>query len=150
MAEEPNAPKISERWIPLLAAVIGLVGGTLGAFIGGWVANEGQEQRFENERIAEIRDLRIDAYTDLLQACESAYLIPGGEARPTDIEVNERVADLTAAQARASLVTSSTEVRETARELGPDAGGCGAVSPSDHIAAEESFIEAAQPEVTSD
>jgi hypothetical protein len=137
---------MSERWIPLVAAVVGLLGGMGGAYVGGSVANEGQQQRFENEQEAETRDLRVDAYADLLKACEAAFFIEGEALGP--VQTSQRVADLRAAQARASLVTSSTEVREAAGELGPNGGGCGMVEEPRHISLEESFIDAAQPEVT--
>lgn len=137
--EERGAPRISERWIPLFAAVVGLAGGAIGAYVGGSVANEGQQHRFENEQTAETRNLRVDAYAALLAACESAY--------QTGRSVES---DLRAAQARARLITSSTEVREAARALGPDSGACGTGEREALDSAEESFIEAAQPEVTGD
>ena len=139
---------MSERWVPLLAAVVGLLGGMGGAFVGGWVANEGQRNQFEDEQEAETRNLRIDAYVDLLDACETAFYIP--EEGLSDTERNQRVADLRTSQQRASLLTSRSEVREAARELGPNEGGCGDISTARHISAQESFIEAASLEVTAD
>ena len=53
---------MSDRWIPVLAAVVGVIGGIGGAYIGGAVANEGQETRFERERAAALQDLRMDTY----------------------------------------------------------------------------------------
>jgi hypothetical protein len=158
MAEERGARQGSvSGWIPLLAAVVGLGGGAIGAYVGGSVANEGQQQRFENEQTAETRNFRLDAYSELLRACETAYFIAREQ---TGKEVNEAVAALTAARAKASLVTSSTEVREAARELGPDfdpdgPGGkppheraCGHVPRRDLNSAERRFIGAAESEVT--
>jgi hypothetical protein len=49
-------------WIPVLAAVVGLLGGVGGAYVGGEVANNGQEQQFENQRAAQVQDLLIDTY----------------------------------------------------------------------------------------
>ena len=49
---------MAERWFPVLAAVLGLLGGIGGAAVGGYVANKGQGQRFEEERAARIRDVR--------------------------------------------------------------------------------------------
>jgi hypothetical protein len=46
-------------WIPVLAAVVGLIGGVGGAYVGGEVANSGQKQQFENQRTAEVQDLLI-------------------------------------------------------------------------------------------
>lgn len=136
---------MSERWIPLLAAIVGLLGGMAGAYIGGSVANEGQQQRFENEQKAETRALRVDAYVGLLQACETAF---NTEANISEADLTRRVGDLRAAQARASLMTSSAEVRDAAGGLGPDQGGCGFIPPKEHIAAQQRFVEAAREEVT--
>jgi CHASE1-domain containing sensor protein len=136
---------MSERWIPLFAAIVGLLGGMGGAYIGGTVANEGQQQRFENEQKAETRNLRVDAYVDLLTACETAFYTAGNTS---ETERNRRVGNLRAAQARASLMTSSTEVRTAARELGPNGGGCGSIPPAQHISVQERFVEAAKAEVT--
>jgi Methylmalonyl-CoA mutase len=44
--------------MPILAAGLGVLGGIAGAFIGGYVANEGQERRFEKERAAAEQDGR--------------------------------------------------------------------------------------------
>jgi hypothetical protein len=140
---------MSERWVPVLAAVVGLVGGMAGAYIGGTVANEGQQQRFEEEQKAETRNLRIDAYVDLLKACETTFYIPADlhGTKRGETEINRRIAVLRAAQARASLLTSLTTVRQAARELQPDGGDCGDVRPARHVSAQESFIEAAHPEI---
>jgi hypothetical protein len=144
MAEERATPRMSERWIPLLAAVVGLFGGAAGAYVGGSVANEGQQQRFENEQTAEARDLRLDAYADLLRACEAAYEI---DEATSPARKSELVGELTAAQARASLITSSTDVQQAADELGPNEGACGKVAGDVHQSAKDRFIDAAQPEV---
>ena len=58
---------MGERCVPVLAAVLGLVGGTAGAYVGGSVANEGQQQRFANERTTRIDSLRIDMYAAYLR-----------------------------------------------------------------------------------
>jgi hypothetical protein len=44
---------MSDRWVPIVAAVVGVIGGMGGAYIGGSVANEGQRQRFEEQQVAE-------------------------------------------------------------------------------------------------
>jgi hypothetical protein len=41
---------MSDRWLPVVAAILGVLGGVAGAAVGGYVANKGQEQRLEAER----------------------------------------------------------------------------------------------------
>jgi hypothetical protein len=134
-----------ERWVPLLAATVGLIGGVGGAYIGGVVAIQEQQERFENEQRTETRNLRINAYVDLLKACETAFYLDGAQT-----ETNQRVGDLRAAQARASLMTSSNEVEEAAGELGPNEKACGIVDENQHTLAQRRFVDAAKPEVTVD
>jgi riboflavin synthase alpha subunit len=128
---------VVERWIPLVAAAVGLLGGMGGAFIGGWVANEGQQQRFEAEQVAQTRDLRIETYSEFLKAC--------GEVQLEGTRAN--IAKVNAAEARVSLVTSSTEVREAASEFRKVALADN-VPESAFTDARDRFVEAALPEIT--
>lgn len=48
--------------MPLFAAALGVLGGVGGALVGGYLANQGAEQRFEQERAAQVEDQRIEAY----------------------------------------------------------------------------------------
>ena len=132
----------SERWIPVLAAGVGLLGGMAGALVGGWVANEGQQQRFENEQAAETRNLRLNTYAEFLKACESVFFI---DESFSSAQVSQLVAELSAVEARASLVTSSRQVGEAARALGR---GCRDAGEVQLRRLEDSFIKAAQLEVT--
>jgi hypothetical protein len=61
---------MSERWLPILAAVVGVLGGIAGAYIGGSMANAGQNQQFENGRRAARQDLRQNTYANYLQAAD--------------------------------------------------------------------------------
>jgi len=124
--------------MPLLAATVGLLGGVGGAYIGGVVAIKEQQERFENEQRTETRNLRINAYVDLLMACETTF------------DTGQRVGDLRAAQARASLMTSSNEVQKAADALGPVDGACGDIDDDEHVSAQQRFVDAAKPEVTAD
>ncbi|MDQ5874067.1 MAG: hypothetical protein M3526_01635 [Actinomycetota bacterium] len=54
------------RWMAILAAALGVLGGVGGAFVGGSMANEGQERQFEADRAAAIQDLRIETYGNYL------------------------------------------------------------------------------------
>ena len=96
---------MSERWVPLLAALVGLLGGMGGAYIGGSVANEGQQQRFENEQEARMQDLRRNTYADFLQ-----------EAAGVNSGAIKSFEDLDAAEAKVEFF-ANTEIRETALAL---------------------------------
>ena len=67
------------RWIPVLAAALGVLGGVGGAAIGGSIANEGQQQRFEGERLHQLQDLLIDTYSRYVRTAASAYVEFQGE-----------------------------------------------------------------------
>src|SRR5829696_4917095 len=67
---------MSEHWVAVVAAVLGLLGGMGGAAVGGYIANRGEQQRFEHEPAAEIRDLRLDTYVMLLRAAEREHAQP--------------------------------------------------------------------------
>ena len=69
---------MNERWIPILAGVIGVVGGVGGAVVGGVIANEGQEEQFEKDRAAELQDLREQTYVKFVGAAERVHQL-GGE-----------------------------------------------------------------------
>jgi hypothetical protein len=69
---------VNERWIPILAGVIGVVGGVGGAVVGGVIANEGQEEQFEKDRAAELQDLREQTYVKFVGAAERVHQV-GGE-----------------------------------------------------------------------
>jgi hypothetical protein len=58
--------------------------------------------------------------------------------------------NLRAAQARASLMTSSNEVEEAAGELGPNEKACGTVDEDQHTSGQQHFVEAAKAEITAD
>ena len=62
-------------WVPVLAAVlaavIGLAAGIGGAWIGGSVANEGQQKQFKNQRLAHAQDLLEAEYSNFLGAAQA-------------------------------------------------------------------------------
>lgn len=97
------------RWIPVLAATLGVLGGVGGAFVGGRVANEGQEKGFTRERAAELQDLRIDAYGTFLATAEEVaqnYVEHAPEERsPADnAAIDAALVRLLVAKARVALV----------------------------------------------
>jgi hypothetical protein len=97
---------MAERWLAVLAAVLGLLGGIGGAAVGGYIANKGQEQRFEEERAARIRDVRLDTYARFLRAAENEHF----HAAASD-EIMIR------AEAEVDLIASSDALRGAAAML---------------------------------
>ena len=82
---------VNERWIPILAGVIGVVGGVGGAVVGGVIANEGQEAQFEKDRAAELQDLREQTYVRFVGAAERVHFL-GGET--ANAEANAAFAEV--------------------------------------------------------
>jgi hypothetical protein len=123
---------MSDRLVPVLAAMIGLLGGMGGAAIGGYVANKGEDERLKQERASEIRDLRIDTYVRFLRAAELEY-----NAGPATED-----ALTSTAEAEVSLVTPSAALRETASEL--TASAFDGQNELEYQRLREEFIGAAQ------
>ena len=98
---------MSERWVPVLAGVLGLLGGVAGAAVGGYIANQGQERRFEHERATEIRDRRIDTYVKFVRAVEDEHF----NAPTTDDRI------IRSAEAEVALVASGPALRQAASRL---------------------------------
>src|SRR5215218_1396303 len=105
-----GVPEMSERWIPVLSAVVGVIGGLGGAVIGGYVANAGQEQRFDDERAAHIQDLRRDRYVNYVTELMKLTFVGGVPVQAIT------------AQTDVALLSSSPAVQDAARELGEAAG----------------------------
>jgi hypothetical protein len=126
---------MADRWLPVLAAVVGLLGGIGGAAVGGYVANKGQEQQFEEERAARIRDVRLQTYVNFLRAAENEH----SNAR----EVSDGV--VRTAEAEVALVADSTALRGAAARL-TDAALFYSVERQ-FTEARNSFIELAHSEI---
>ena len=126
---------MADRWLPVLAAVLGLLGGIGGAAVGGYVANKGQEQQFEEERAARIRDVRLQTYVTFLRAAENEH----SNAR----EVSDGV--VRTAEAEVALVARSTALRAAAAKL-TDAALSYSVERQ-FTEARNSFIELAHSEI---
>jgi hypothetical protein len=62
------------KWVPLLAAGFGVVGGVGGAVVGGWLANDAQKNQLESARQAAITDLRRATYAQYVGAVD-AYVL---------------------------------------------------------------------------
>ena len=97
---------MNDRWLPVLAAILGVLGGVAGAAVGGYIANKGQEQRFDAERASRMLDQRIDAYVRFLRAAEneadeaSMYPDPIVQTAAAEVELVARSAALRRAAER--------------------------------------------------
>ena len=120
-----------ERWIPLVAALLGLAGGMGGAYIGGEVANQGQQQRLRDERASQVEDLRRNTYVTYLMELENHFFLGGTPEK-------ER-----AAQA-AVLLVSSAAIRRAATAAGHAADGS---NVGRYTKARDAFIGLAQREL---
>jgi hypothetical protein len=112
--------RMSERWVPVLAAIVGVLGGMGGALIGGWVANAGQEQRFQDERQAAVQDLHREIYADYLASAYSLLLKRQVMADEDVLLADDEALDLIEATVRAQSAVeliSGSQVNEAATEL---------------------------------
>jgi hypothetical protein len=126
---------MSEHWVTVVAAVLGLLGGMAGAAVGGYIANRGEQQRFEHERAAEIRDLRLDTYVMLLRAAELEHAQP--------VETDDRF--IRTAEAEVALVAPTAAIREAAAQFAANA--LNATSEQDYTRLRDEFIDLAQAEI---
>jgi hypothetical protein len=136
--------------MPLVAAGLGVLGGVGGAFVGGYLANEGQESRFETERVAAIQDRRIETYgTFLGTAREVLGTILAQRSREDEAEVFVR---LFSAEARVALIAESAEVENAARAVREaataDSGGESEDELQEQYEARiDDFLDAAREEI---
>jgi hypothetical protein len=67
---------MNERWlVPIMVAVVGLAGGLGGSYLGGRSANITQQKQFENQRLADVEDLAVAAYSNFVRtAARIAFL----------------------------------------------------------------------------
>ena len=98
--------RLPDRWLPIVAATVGVLGGMGGALVGGYISNQGQEQQFENQREAARDDLRQDAYANFLQEGYGYLLqvqIKAEGIAVTDEELKARSQALAGAKAAVAL-----------------------------------------------
>lgn len=120
-----------DRWIPVVAAILGVVDGMGGAYVGGSVANAGQQQRFESERISQTQNLRRATYVSFVRELEKHFFTGGTPDKAR------------AAEASVFLVSSSA-IRKAAEEA-TDAAN--ASSEMRYTRARDKFIDLAQQEL---
>ena len=128
---------MSERWIPVVAAIVGVLGGMGGAFIGGYVANKGEQQRFNEEQIAQTKNFRRDTFVKFLSAAERLRFEGGTEEK------------LLAAEEQVSLLSPSNEVRKAAQEVSQAARvSTRGANDTKYRRTRDRFIELAQGAIT--
>jgi hypothetical protein len=98
-----------ERWMPVLVIAVGVLGGMGGALVGGYIANEGQKQRFEDEQAAQRQALMRDVFADYLRAVQG--IITGADSQT-----------LLTPEARVEIVARGDEVGKAAMELAESVG----------------------------
>jgi hypothetical protein len=111
--------RLPDRWIPIFAAAVGVLGGMGGALVGGYISNQGQEQQFENQREAAKDDLRQDAYANFLQEGFSYLLqvqLKAAGLPVTGEELKARSQALAGAEAAVALF-GNTELAVLADQL---------------------------------
>jgi hypothetical protein len=133
--DRETATKADRWWIPVLAAVVGIVGGVGGAYVGGSVANKGQEQQFENQRAAQVQDLLIDTYRNYLETTSRAWVAVCNDFP----NKKQLVSDAFAAESEIVFYTDEIEV--VARPLFDAAQHC--APDNDYLRARQKFIEKA-------
>jgi len=126
-----------------MAAVLGLIGGIGGAYIGGKVANEGQQEQFKNQRIAQIQDLLIADYGKYLRAAEivAADTRLSTKAR-SGVKRGADYLEFSAAEAEVHLI-ASPELWVAAKRVRASFDE----SESLYRAARDAFIQRAQQDV---
>jgi beta-mannanase len=134
---------MSDRWVPILAAVVGVLGAIGGAYAGGTVANQGQEKRFDRERAATFQDLQIATYSKYLET------VDGIEAK---VEVGrDGSADyvtLRAAESRVALL-ASPKLRQAAARLADALSRWTPNKTGEYVRTRNTYIELAQHEIAS-
>ena len=108
---------MDSRWMPLFAAAVGVVGGVGGAYIGGVVANEGQEQQSQSERAAAVQDLRRDAYENFLGTAQELQVAALARGAHSPAELDAIAVRLYVAKARVDLVTDKAAVKQAAAKV---------------------------------
>jgi hypothetical protein len=128
---------MNDRWLPVLAAILGVLGGVAGAAVGGYVANKGQEQRLEAERDSRMLDQRLDAYVRFLRAVEN---------EASDAVAYDDAIFKTAA-AEVELVARNAALGRAARRLKDGVTDYDDENPGEYAQARRKFIELANADV---
>lgn len=141
---------MSDRWTPILAALVGLIGGLGGAAIGGAIANEGQEQRARDEREAQLQDVAIETYSNYVRTAGSAFFRLAGDASMSEAMKARLIGEVEGAQAEVVFLTAEPEVAATADRLEQSLADLANGKRLDHKGyreARDDFIQAAESSI---
>lgn len=136
------------RWVPILAAGVGIFGGVGGAYVGGSLANAGEQNRISSERRAQVQDLRIRAYGEFLQSAEQivSKVVRGA----ADASLDAPFERLAGAEQVVLLVADDDAVREAASAVTDVVNGdktSDAQQLADYKRAQTAFLEVARQEL---
>lgn len=136
------------RWLAILAAALGVLGGIGGAFIGGSLANAGAEKRLEKERAAQVQDVRIEVYGTYLGTADelATAWVTGDEEK-----IKDGIARLFVAEAKVAVIAEDQDAFEKAaleinKILTSDPGLTQERLPQ-YQAAYKAFLEVARDEI---
>jgi hypothetical protein len=146
---------MSDRWIPVLAAAVGVLGGMGGALIGGWIANTGQKQQFDAERRARTEDLRRETYVQYLQKVDALVVVinvkvPATELARRSEEIARAYAQAKSAQGQVQLVAPKPVRHAAERLIDTVETGEESVDESRYDRARSAFVTAARFQLTGD
>jgi hypothetical protein len=148
------------RWIPVLAAALGVLGGVGGAAVGGAVASSGESQRLQEERITEIQDLLIATYAEYQGAADNCAIswgiaaakfptegLEGAELHRQELKqaalVEPQLDELFRTAAAVELI-ANPQVWDAADKLRDEVSGG---DPKDYETLRNSFIRLAREEI---
>jgi len=104
-------------WIPVLAAVVGLIGGVGGAYVGGEMANKGQARQFENQRTAEVQDLLIDAYARYLRDASATFVAVAEDKQIAHARTKALAGRALASETEVEFLAASSAVDDAAKRV---------------------------------
>jgi hypothetical protein len=109
----PTGDRSGSPFLIVLVAIAGLLS-TLGAAgLSGYLTNASVERQFEQQRTAQIQDLRRQVYVDFLRGITETC-IAGGTG--DDAKINKAVTQLLSEAGRAELIATPA-VQESVREF---------------------------------
>jgi hypothetical protein len=123
-----------ERWTAVVAATLGLFAGMGGAFIGGNVANKGQQQLFREQRATRLEDARRATYVAYLRELENHFFLGGTPEKARALQAAVLLVSAPAVRVAATRAVAAANSSDLAR----------------YTRARDKFIEAAQRELTTE
>ena len=127
-----------ERWTAVVAATLGLFAGMGGAFIGGNVANKGQQQLFREQRATQLEGSRRRTgprtRVAYLRALENHFFLGGTPEKARALQAAVLLVSAPAVRVAATRAVAAANTSDLAR----------------YTRARDDFIEAARRELTAE